>query len=87
MPEWFWFALIALGLGLLRLLLEFAGHVISEIVTDVILYGTGWCFLRLVTLGRYPPGFGEDKVEWIMVLGFVVLAAVITIAYFIFKSL
>jgi hypothetical protein len=86
MPEWFWLALGVLGLGLLRLLLEFAGDMISQTVLSATGYGIGWCFLRLITFGRYPPKGREHNVDRVMITGFVVLAAIVAIVYFIFKS-
>jgi hypothetical protein len=82
MPEWLWFVLGALGAGLLWLFLELAGNIIGEIV----LYCVGWCFLRLVTFGHYPPGYGVDKEGRIKLVGLVVLVACSATSYFVFVS-
>lgn len=72
--------------GLFRGLFRFIGQFIVEVIAEIVLHKTGWLFLRLVTLGRYPPPDPRPYAEgFVIAAGIVVWAVIAALAWALFK--
>jgi len=74
--------------GLFHFIGRVAGWIVVDILLDIVFSLTGRLFLRVVTVGRYPPTEGDDYSEsFIQVVGFLVLLSLaIAIAQWIDDS-
>jgi hypothetical protein len=60
-------------------------ELIAEFLLDVLLIGVfywpGWLFLRVLTLGRYPPRGGKHDPEFVAVFGVVLLVVILLLGF------
>ena len=63
-------------------MLEILARTIIGAVLTEMFYWPGWCILRTVTLGRYPPSKGtKHNREFVALIGFAVLVVSITVYF------
>lgn len=57
-------------------------HVVVETLFVGVFYWPGWLFLRIITVGRYPPTkSAPHSKEFVAIVGFAVFLAALTLAY------
>lgn len=63
-------------------MLEFIAEFLLNVVLVGVFYWPGWLFLRVLTLGRYPPrGAGKHDPEFVAVFGLVLLVVIVMLGY------
>ncbi len=63
-------------------MLDLIGGFLLDVVLIGVFYWPGWLFLRVLTLGRYPPrGGGKHDPEFVAMAGVVLLVVILLLGY------
>jgi hypothetical protein len=69
--------------GLFRVIGRLIAHLIVDVLIEIIFYLIGKVFLRIVTFGRYPPPAEQrHSVEFVEIVGFIVVVLAFVALYF-----
>ncbi len=68
-------------------MLELIAEFLLNVVLIGVFYWPGWLFLRVLTLGRYPPrGGGKHDPEFVAVFGVVLLVVILLLGLLVAGS-